>query len=70
MPGLQPRIPCAPGRLARLVDVASPNLFTMVCIAIGGSLEIAGGNGLYWVAAAEILALCGGVTIAWLFLTR
>ena len=57
-------------RLARLLDRVSPNLVAMVSIAVAGSLEIAGDNGLYWLAAAVVLALGGGVINAWLFLTR
>lgn len=60
----------AADRLARLVDMVSPNLFTMLLIVVAGCLQIAGDNGLYWLAAAEVLALGGGVINAWLFLTR
>lgn len=56
-------------RLARLLDTVSPNLFTMLLIVVAGCLQIAGDNGLYWLAAAEVLALTGGVVNAWLFLT-
>ena len=57
-------------RLARLLDTVSPNLVAMLSITVAGSLEIAGDNGLYWLAAAVVLALGGGVINAWLFLTR
>jgi len=57
-------------RLARLLDRVSPNLVAMLSITVAGSLEIAGANGLYWLAAAVVLALGGGVINAWLFLTR
>jgi hypothetical protein len=57
-------------RLARLLDTVSPNLVAMLSIMVAGSLEIAGDNGLYWLAAAVVLALGGGVINAWLFLTR
>ena len=60
----------AEDQLYRLLDVASPNLFSMLCIIIAGCLQLAGGDGLYWLAAAVILALGGGVVNAWLFLTR
>jgi hypothetical protein len=60
----------AEDQLYRLLDVVSPNLFSMLCILIAGCLELAGGNGLYWLAAAILLALGGGVVNAWLFLTR
>ena len=42
----------------------------MLSIMVAGCLEIAGDNGLYWLAAAVVLALGGGVINAWLFLTR
>jgi hypothetical protein len=60
----------AEDQLYRLLDVVSPNLFSMLCILIAGCLQLAGGNGPYWLAAAVLLALGGGVINAWLFLTR
>ena len=57
-------------RLARLLDRVTPNLVAMLSITVAGSLEIAGANGLYWLAAAVVLALGSGVINAWLFLTR
>ena len=57
-------------QLYRLVDVTSPNLFSVLCVTIAGCLLLAGDNGLYWLAAAVLLALGGGVINAWLFLTR
>lgn len=60
----------AEDRLARLLDKASPNLIAMLSITVAGCLQIAGANGLYWLAAAVVLALGGGVINAWLFLTR
>ncbi len=60
----------AEDQLYRLLDVVSPNLFSMLCILIAGCLELAGSDGLYWLAAAILLALGGGVVNAWLFLTR
>jgi modulator of FtsH protease len=60
----------AEDQLYRLLDVVSPNLFSMGCILIAGCLELADRNGLYWLAAAVLLALGGGVVNAWLFLTR
>jgi len=56
--------------LARLVDRVSPNLLTMLLIVVGGCLQLAGDDGLYWIAAAAALCLIGGVVNAWLFLTR
>ena len=60
----------AEDQLYRLLDVVSPNLFSMLCILIAGCLQLAGANGLYWLAAAVLLALGGGVVNAWLFLTK
>jgi hypothetical protein len=60
----------AEDRLARLLDRVSPNLVTMLLLTVAGCLQLAGVNGLYWLAAAEVLALFGGVINAWLFLTR
>ena len=60
----------AEDQLYRLLDTVSPNLFSMLCIIIAGCLQLAGGDGLYWLAAAVVLALGGGVVNAWLFLTR
>jgi hypothetical protein len=57
-------------RLARLLDTVSPNLITMLLIVVGGCLQLAGDDGLYWLAAAAVLCLVGGVVNAWLFLTR
>ena len=60
----------AEDQLYRLLDVVSPNLFSTLCIVIAGCLQLAGGDGLYWLAAAVVLSLGGGVVNAWLFLTR
>jgi modulator of FtsH protease len=60
----------AEDQLYRVVDVVSPNLFSMLSVLIAGCLLLAGANGLYWLAAAILLALGGGVVNAWLFLTR
>jgi hypothetical protein len=57
-------------RLARLVDKVSPNLVVLVLILVAGCLQLAGDDGLYWVAASSVLSLVGGVINAWLFLTR
>src|SRR5262249_50232671 len=57
-------------RLARLVDRASPTLAVLVFIGIAGSLQLADADGLYWAAASSAMSLIGGVTNAWLFLTR
>jgi hypothetical protein len=63
----------APGsedRLARLLDRVSPNLVVVLLALVGGCLQLAGDDGLYWVAAASTTSLVGGVVNAWLFLTR
>ena len=60
----------AEDQLYRLLDVTSANLFSTVCVIIAGCLQLAGANGLYWLAAAIMLALGSGVVNAWLFLTR
>lgn len=60
----------ADDQLYRLLDVVSPNFFSMLCVTIAGCLQLAGGNGLYWLAAAIVLALGGGVVNAWLILIR
>ena len=60
----------AEDQLYRLLDAVSPNLISTLCITIAGCLQLAGGDGLYWLAAAVVLTLGGGVINAWLFLTR
>jgi hypothetical protein len=57
-------------RLARLLDKASPNLIVVVLTLVAGCLQLAGDDGLYWVAASSVVSLVGGVVNAWLFLTR
>ena len=57
-------------RLARLLDKVSPNLVVVLFILVAGCLQLAGDDGLYWVAASSVLAAVGGVANAWLFLTR
>jgi UDP-N-acetylmuramyl pentapeptide phosphotransferase/UDP-N-acetylglucosamine-1-phosphate transferase len=57
-------------RLARLLDSVSPNLLTILLILVAACIELAGANGLYWLAPALIVALVSGVVNAWLFLTR
>ena len=42
----------------------------MFLITVAGCLQLAGDNGLYWLAAAIVLSLISGVVNAWLFLTR
>jgi hypothetical protein len=58
-------------RLARVLDVISPNLLTTLLVVVAGATLLAGGGGgLYWLVPSIILALVGGVVNAWLFLTR
>jgi hypothetical protein len=47
-----------------------PNLVVVLLALVGGCLQLAGEDGLYWVAAASTMSLVGGVVNAWLFLTR
>jgi len=55
--------------LARLLARFSPNLLTMLLVLVAGAIELAGADGLYWLAPALIAALVTGVANAWLFLT-
>lgn len=57
-------------RLARLIAKASPDLTVVALILVAGCVQLAGDDGLYWVAASSVLCLVGGVANAWLFLTR
>jgi modulator of FtsH protease len=57
-------------RLARLLDSVSVSLLTMLLVLAAGCIELAGHDGLYWLAPAIIIALVNGVVNAWLFLTR
>jgi hypothetical protein len=51
--------------------VISPNTFTSLLLAATGLLLVLGvGDGLYVVVPTVIVAMVGGVTSAWLFLTR
>ena len=56
--------------LTQLLDKASPNMVVVVLTVVAGCLQLAGDDGLYWVAAASVVSLVGGVANAWLFLTR
>ena len=47
--------------LARLLARFSPNLLTMLLILVAGAIELAGADGLYWLAPALIAALVTGV---------
>ena len=68
--GKKPNGPSSDDTLAVLLDRVSPNLIVVVFALIGGCVQLAGSDGLYWVAAASTLSLIGGVVNAWLFLTR
>jgi hypothetical protein len=56
-------------RLNRLLSYTTPALLSAVLTLVSGAILIAGQvSGLYWLVAAMILALSGGVASAWLFL--
>jgi len=56
-------------RLARLVAVITPNSLTTGLVLAGGASVLAGhASGLYFLVAAVVIALIGGVANAWLFL--
>jgi uncharacterized membrane-anchored protein len=56
---------------AHLIDAISPNLVTLLLMLAAGLTLIFGANaGLYVLIAPILTALIGGVTNAWLFLTR
>jgi len=57
-------------RLAQLLDSVSLNLVTTLLVLVAGCIELAGDDGLYWLAPAIIAALVNGVINAWLFLIR
>jgi hypothetical protein len=61
----------ATSRVARYIEVASPNTITSVLFAIAGlTLLLSAGGGLYWLIPAVVFSLTGGVVNAWLFLVR
>jgi hypothetical protein len=66
----QPAGQASEDRLALLLDKVSPNLAVVLLVVVAGCLQLAGDDGLYWVAASSVLALVSGVVNAWLFLTR
>ena len=58
-------------RLARLLDVTTPNMLTTAFVLAAGASVIAGHtNGLYWLVPAVVVGLIIGVLNAWLFLIR
>ena len=68
--GRQPEGDGPEDSLARLLDRVSVNLLTMLLVLVAGCIELAGDDGLYWLAPAVVIALVNGVVNAWLFLTR
>lgn len=56
--------------LVRLLDKVSPNLLATVLILVAGLVQLAGADGLYWLAASSVISLISGVVNAWLFMTR
>jgi hypothetical protein len=58
-------------RVARYIEVASPNAITSVVYGVAGlTLLLTAGGGLYWLIPAVVCSLVGGVVNAWLFLVR
>jgi hypothetical protein len=61
----------AEGGLARYIDWASPNIVTVLPVALAGlTFLLKAGGGLYWTIPAAVASLVGGVINAWLFLTK
>ena len=61
----------AASRVARYIEVASPNVVTSVLFGVAGlTLLLTAGGGLYWLIPAVVCGLVGGVINAWLFLVR
>jgi hypothetical protein len=57
--------------LARTLDFASPNVLTLALIAAAGIVVLTGRAwGLYLLVPSTVIAIVGGVTNAWLFLTK
>jgi len=55
----------------RYLERWSPNLVTPLLIGVGGvTLLVHPGGGLYWLLAAAVASLLGGVVSAWLFLVK
>jgi hypothetical protein len=58
-------------RITRYLERLSPNTVTPLLIGIGGvTLLVHAGGGLYWLLAAAVASLLGGVVTAWLFLVK
>jgi hypothetical protein len=61
----------AASRVARYIEVASPNAITSALYGVAGlTLLLSAGGGLYWLIPAAVCSLAGGVVNAWLFLVR
>jgi hypothetical protein len=61
----------AASRVARYIEVASPNAVTSVLFGVAGlTFLLSAGGGLYWLIPAVVCSLVGGVINAWLFLVR
>jgi hypothetical protein len=61
----------APKSVTGYLERFSPNTVTPLLTAIGGvSLLVQAGGGLYWLLAAAVAGLLGGVVSAWLFLVK
>jgi hypothetical protein len=61
----------AASRVARYIEVASPNAITSVFFGVAGlTFLLSAGGGLYWLIPAVVCSLVGGVINAWLFLVR
>jgi hypothetical protein len=55
----------------RYLEQWAPNLITPLLIGLGGvTLLVHAGGGLYWLLAAAVAGLLGGVVSAWLFLVK
>jgi hypothetical protein len=61
----------ADSRVARYLEIASPNLLTAILVGVAGlSFLIKFGGGLYWLIPSVVFGLLGGTINAWLFLVR
>jgi hypothetical protein len=58
-------------RVARYIELASPNLVTAVLVGLAGlTFLLKAGGGLYWLLPAVLASMIGGVINAWLFLIK
>jgi hypothetical protein len=58
-------------RLARYVEVGSPNMVTAMLVGLAGlTFLLEAGGGLYWMIPAVLASLVGGAINAWLFLLK